>query len=210
MFRAVTKALALFDFDGTITTIDTFTPFVRQCAGRLQKLLGGMLLAPWVLAYKLGLAGGSPLRVAISYLCFRGRRAEDVRRLGERYGATLHAFVRPDMLDRIRSHRANGDTVVVVSASLAVYLGDFCRTVGAELIATELEVRGGVLTGRYRHGDCTGEEKARRVRERYDLARYDVVYAYGDTAEDEALLRLGGRRFFRGRELTGSSPHAGS
>ena len=202
----MTQALALFDFDGTITTVDTFTPFVRQCAGRWRKLFGALALSPLIAAYKLGLVGGSPLRVAIAYICFRGRRVEDVRRLGARYAATLDAVVRGEMLEQIRAHRASGATVVVVSASLDVYLRDFCERMGADLIATELEVRDGVLTGRYRNGDCTGEEKARRVRERYDLARYGLVYAYGDTAEDEALLRLAARRFFRGRELTAPMP----
>jgi HAD superfamily hydrolase (TIGR01490 family) len=206
----VTQTLALFDFDGTITTVDTFTPFVRQCAGRWRKLFGALALSPLIAAYKLRLIGGSPLRRAIAYLCFRGRNAEEVHRLGRQYGATLHSRARAEMLERIRVHRASGDTVVVVSASLAVYLEDFCRGVGAEVIATELEARGGVLTGRYLNGDCTGEEKARRVRERYDLARYDLIVAYGDTAEDEALLRLAARRFFRGRELTLPAPSASS
>jgi phosphoserine phosphatase len=90
--------------------------------------------------------------------------------------------------------------VVVVSASLDVYLSEWCKEVGVELICTELEARGGILTGRYRHGDCTGKEKARRVRERYDVRAYEVVYAYGDTKEDEAMLALAQRRFFRWRE----------
>jgi len=33
-----------------------------------------------------------------------------------------------------------------------------------------------ILAGRYRRGDCTGEEKARRISDRYDLQAYEVVY----------------------------------
>jgi HAD superfamily phosphoserine phosphatase-like hydrolase len=131
-----------------------------------------------------------------------------VKRLGERYAATLEAKFRPDVLERVRWHCASGHTVVLVSASLDVYLRPLAARLGVDVIATELEARGGTLTGRYRGGDCSGPEKARRVAERYDLARYALIYAYGDTAEDEALLALGHRRFFRGRELTGRASGA--
>ena len=50
-------------------------------------------------------------------------------------------------------------------------------------------------------GDCTGPEKARRVRAAYDLARYATVHAYGDTREDAELLELATRRYSRWREL---------
>jgi hypothetical protein len=46
----------------------------------------------------------------------------------------------------------------------------------------------------------TGEEKARRAAERFPLERYSVIYAYGDTLEDRAMLAwptgitTGGRR----------------
>ncbi len=95
-------------------------------------------------------------------------------------------------------------TVVVVSASLGAYLRPWCDELALELICSELEQRGEQLTGRYADGDCTAQEKARRVRERYELARYPVIYAYGDTAEDQELLALANERFFRGKALASS------
>jgi phosphoserine phosphatase len=87
---------------------------------------------------------------------------------------------------------------------LRPYLEDWCRGLELDLVCTELEVRGGVLTGRYRGGDCTGPEKARRVRAGHDLERYASIHAYGDTREDAELLELATRRYFRWRELPAS------
>lgn len=106
---------------------------------------------------------------------------------------------------RLRWHQDRGDRVAVVSASLDAYLKPYCEALGVDRICTELETEQGVLTGRYRGGDCTGEEKARRVRSRYDLAGFDTVYAYGDTNEDQQLLRLATHPFFRGKPLTKAS-----
>lgn len=193
--------LALFDFDGTITSADTFTPFVRFAAGRTRTILGTALLAPMILGYELGLVPAPQMRAAAAHVCFRGRREAEVQELGGRYSETMARVIRPEALDKIRWHLANGDVVVVVSASLAVYLRPWCAGLGLDLICTELEARAGTLTGRYADGDCTGGEKARRVLARYDLHQYSTVYAYGDTSEDSELLALANKRYLRWQEL---------
>jgi phosphatidylglycerophosphatase C len=198
--------LALFDFDGTITTQDTFTPFVYFAASRTRIVLGTMCLLPLIVAYKLGLLPGTRMRAAVVRFGFRGRALAEVLELGARYAqVTVPRVVRPDALERIRWHQAQGDTVVIVSASLDAYLRAWCDELGLDLICTKLEVENGKLTGRYVDGDCTGPEKAKRVRERYDMARYAIVYAYGDTSEDRQLLELANKRYFRGQEQADSS-----
>ncbi|RNF83098.1 HAD-IB family hydrolase [Montanilutibacter psychrotolerans] len=194
--------LALFDFDGTITFADTYTPFLNYAVTPRRLLLGKLLLGPMYLAYKLGLLPATTMRQAGSGFGFRGRRADDVRRLGARYAHdVLSTQLRPEALERIQWHRTQGDTIVVVSASLDMYLDEWCAQHDLALICTRMEARDGVLTGRYHLGDCTGEEKARRVRELYRLDSYPVVYAYGDTHEDRQLLDLAHRRYFRWQEV---------
>lgn len=91
---------------------------------------------------------------------------------------------------------------MIVSASLEIYLSDWCKKLEVELISTQLEVENGTLTGRYCRGDCSGNEKRRRILERYKIDEYAVVYAYGDTHEDKEMLSMASRRYFRWKELT--------
>jgi phosphatidylglycerophosphatase C len=198
------RNLALFDFDGTITHSDTFTPFIHFSASRLRKVLGITLLLPLILLYELGLLPATKMRAAAAFMAFIGRTAAEVNELGSRYAEGFAHVLRREALDKIRWHQARGDEVVVVSASLHPYLRAFCDEQGVALICTRLQQSGDKLTGRYESGDCTGSEKARRVRAAYDLRRYPVIYAYGDTPEDDELLALATRRFFRWRELTSS------
>ena len=102
---------------------------------------------------------------------------------------------------RIAWHRQQGDTVVVVSGGFDLYLKHWCAQHGLDLMCSSLEARDGVMTGRYAGAQCVGPDKARRVRERFDLSAYDIVYAYGDTPEDRELLALAHRRWYRGREV---------
>lgn len=196
--------LALFDFDGTITFGDTFSPFIRFAVDRRQLVTGMLALSPIILGYKLGLVTAARMRRGMVEAAFRGKREEDVRALGLRYSRqVISGVVRPHALERIEWHKAQGDVVVVVSASLDVYLSDWCQKLGIELICSQLEAAAGVMTGRYIGADCAGEEKAKRVREAYDTRAYPIVYAYGDTDEDQALLRLAHKRYFRWREVAG-------
>jgi phosphatidylglycerophosphatase C len=197
--------LALFDFDGTITSTDSFTPFLRFAASRPRLAFGTALLGPMIAAYRAGLIHAPRMRGAAAWVAFRGRHEQEVMQFGARYAETLAHQVRPRAREQLQWHQRNGDRAVVVSASLSVYLRPFCDALGVELICTELEAERGVLTGRYAGGDCTGNEKARRVLARHDLSRYADVYAYGDTEEDQALLALASKRFYRWRELPQSA-----
>jgi HAD superfamily hydrolase (TIGR01490 family) len=195
--------LALFDFDGTITTRETMADFMVHAVPPRRQAWGRLLLAPCVAGYKLGLVSGVAVRTAVVRVGFAGVPSGLVQAHGETFAATaLPALLRPEAMDRIRRHRQQGDTVVVVSGGLDAYLAPWCRTHGLALICSTLEQRDGRLTGRYLGAQCVGEEKARRVCAAYDLAAYGRIYAYGDTHEDLALLDLAHHRFYRGEALT--------
>jgi phosphatidylglycerophosphatase C len=194
--------LALFDFDGTITRADTFTPFLYFAVPRWRIVAGSVVLSPLIAGYKLGLVPSPTIRACLVAAGFRGRPKADVQRLGEQYGADcLQGVLRDEAMAQIRWHKQRGDIVVVVSASLDVYLSGWCKKLGLDLICSELEARDGVLTGRYLGGDCTGKEKARRVTQRYAVESYAQVFAYGDTNEDQHLLQLAHKKYYRWREV---------
>jgi HAD superfamily hydrolase (TIGR01490 family) len=194
--------LALFDFDGTITVRDTFIPFFRFAVGPARTALGGLLVSPVLIAHQLGLISTAGARPCISRAAFQGASADSIRTLGRRYAdEVLPAVLRARALERLQWHRSRGDTIVVVSAGLDVYLAAWCAAQRVELISSELEERHGRLTGRYTRGDCSGALKATLIRERFDLARFDTVYAYGDTPEDHEMLALADRKFYRWKEI---------
>ncbi|MGN6228233.1 HAD family hydrolase [Dyella sp.] len=190
--------LALFDFDGTITTGDTYTPFLGYISpAAFRRRAWRRLLWPW-LGYKLGLVSGTAVRRQVTAHVLRGREVSAIRALGLRYARErLPHVLRPEAMARLAWHRERGDRIVVVSASLDAYLAPWCRAHGLELICSELESREGVLTGRYRGGDCAGAAKAARVREHLRLEDYACVHAYGDTVEDRELLALAHRPVYR-------------
>lgn len=194
--------LALFDFDGTITHCDTFTPFIKKAVTPRRLRLGGLLLLPSLLGYRLGLLSGTFVRKQVVYIGLKGMSNHQLQTLGETHAKTfLPQVIRKEAIDRIQWHLQAGDRVVVVSASLDLYLKPWCETMGVELICSQLEVKANVLTGRYDKKDCSGEEKVRRVTSLVQLTEYKTIYAYGDTKEDTALLGIADEKYFQWQKI---------
>lgn len=193
-------ALALFDFDGTLTTSESFPAFLRLVVPKRRLRWGGLLVSPLVLAYRLRLLSGTVVRAAILRVATRGLDTDAVTSAGRRYARdVLPATLRPDMLARLRWHRDRGDVVVVVSGTFDLCLRDWCEAEGVALLASSLEQANGCLTGRYAGAQCVGEEKPRRVRAVHDVAAFARVHAYGDTVEDLPMLALADEAVYRGK-----------
>jgi HAD superfamily hydrolase (TIGR01490 family) len=195
--------LALFDFDGTITSNNTWTPFLHFAVRPSRLVVGRLLLLPVIIGHRIGVLPAGRARQFANWVAFRGERTSVLQQRGSEYAReVLPGTARQWALDRIDWHKAQGDDVVVVSASLNVYLRPWCEARNLLYVCTTLEERAGRLTGRCVHGDCSGPEKARRIREHFDLSRYTVVYAYGDTPDDRAMLELAHRKYYRGQEVS--------
>lgn len=195
--------LALFDFDGTITTREMLPDFFRRAIPRRRLLIGQVLLAPLIVGYKLGWVSGTTARAAIVRFGFTGLPFADYDAAGAAFAAdVLPGVLRPEVMQRIAWHRAQGDHVVVVTGALDIYMARWCRSHDLDLVCSVLEQRDGRLTGRYQGAQCVRAEKARQVSERYPGKNYGEVYAYGDTVEDRELLALATRKFYRGLEIT--------
>lgn len=198
--------LALFDFDGTLTTRETFRDFVAFAAPPARVALGRIALAPMFVGYKVGMVTGHRIRATAIRFAFRGMTEAALSAAGERFAAqVLHALLRSEAMARVSWHQARGDRVIVVSGALEVFLAPWCRRHRLELLGSRLESRDGRLAGRYLGAQCVQEEKARRVREHVVLADSERIHAYGDTREDHALLRLAHEPWYRGRRWRAES-----
>ena len=195
-------ALALFDFDGTITFKDSFGDFIAYAVGRRKFITGAILLTPMLFAYALGLIRNWRAKELVSAHFFGGWDARRLEDLASRYSRErLPRIVREIALERIGWHKLKQDKVVVVSASIDLWLADWCANCGVDLIATELEMKDGRVTGRFLTRNCSGKEKVRRIEERYDVKSFDYIYAYGDTHGDKAMLEMANEKYYKWKRI---------
>jgi len=190
--------LALFDFDGTITTKDTLIEFIRFSVGEYRFIKGMIVLTPMLIAFKLKFIPNNIAKEKMLSYFFSGMQYERFISLATEY--SLHhipKIVRPKALERILWHQEEGDDIVIVSASMKCWLKPWCDQYGLSLISTELEVKQGHLTGKFLTKNCHGEEKVNRLKEQYNLASYQQIFAYGDSSGDKELLALTDKSFYQ-------------
>lgn len=190
------SGLAAFDFDGTLIQTDSFVGFLRLVAGR--SAVTAAFARSWRTAARAGRdpAWRDAVKAVLIGRLLAGRDAELIARLGASYAETVAARVTPAMRERLARHRDAGHRIVVVSASLEVYLSPAGALLGADaVLATRLEVGAdGRLTGRMEGANCRGLEKARRLSawmlDQELNPELLPVWAYGDSAGDREMLAL--------------------
>jgi len=193
------SGVAAFDFDGTLTRTDSMLGFLRRVAGDTA-LAAALARVPLRLAASRRDPAGRDIilrdvvKATLLAELLGGRPLHDVARAAGAYGAALAETVTPDMRAVLEHHRRQGHRLVVVSASLELYLEPATARLGLDaVLGTRLVVDGsGILTGRLDGANCRGPEKARRLAEWMAAQGMEAdavpVWAYGNSAGDVDLL----------------------
>ena len=204
------RLIAAFDFDGTLTTADTLTAFIRFTHGRRRLLLGILCHAHWLLMMKLGLYPPGKAKERLFAHFYRGTKHEQFAQWGRDFADVAETMVNGQTAGLLRQHLAEGHTVCVVTASIDEWVRPLCARLGVTtVLATGIEVTAdGMVTGRFLTPNCCGRQKVERLLELFPRRQSYRLYAYGDSSGDDELLamadegfRLGRRRIFGIRPL---------
>ena len=190
--------LVLFDFDGTITRDDSLLEFIAYVVGFKKFFRGIFWLSPVLIGYKLKICSNNYARRRLMTYFYAGLSAHKFAQICKKYSNThIEDIVKFSAMAKIAEYKANGDKVVIVTASLEDWLAPWCRAQGIELLGTRIKKKGGVITGEIDGANCYGAEKVRRVREAYDTDTFDRVIAYGDSRGDKEMLEFADEAHYR-------------
>jgi phosphatidylglycerophosphatase C len=194
------RPVAAFDFDGTITTLDTLRDFVAFTVGPDRYRAGALRAAPWLLGALARLCGRGTAKAHFLAATLGGMPRTGLEAAARRYlEERLPALVRPEMVARIQEHRRLGHRLVLVSASPTLYLQPWSALAGFDaVLATELEFRDGAFSGRLAGPNCWGPEKVRRLGQWLGGAPR-LQFAYGDSRGDREMLALAEHPWLRGQ-----------
>jgi len=190
--------LAIFDFDGTITTKDSFLEFIKYYKGRYKFYIGFILLSPMLILFKLGIIPNWRAKEITLSFFFKGEAMDHFKEKGAEFCQThVPHFVRPQALETIKQYQKEGAKVVVVSASARSWIEAWCKAMDIGCISTELEVEKGLITGKIKGKNCYGPEKVNRIKTSFNLEEYGDLHVYGDSAGDREMLQLGTKVFYK-------------
>lgn len=189
------RPLAAFDFDGTLTSHDSFRAFIAWRAGAAGYAVGLFQLIPAAIAWTRDRDRGR-LKAAMVRQFLAGaprtRLEADAQRFASERGRTL---LRPDAVRAWRRWQSAGAQLIIVSATPDFIIAPIAQSLGADLvIGTRIAFdAAGQATGGLDGPNCRGPEKVRRLREAFgDDVR--LAAAYGDSDGDADMLAIAHER----------------
>lgn len=191
--------IAVFDFDGTLTSKDTFLEFIKFTRGKRNFLKGFILYSPVIIAYKLKLIPNWKAKEMVFAYFFKGTPLQQFDQWGHTFATEIEKIIRPKAYDKVIEHQYNNDVIVIVSASIENWIRPWANKMGIRnLLATSLEIdKDGRLTGKFLTKNCFGQEKVNRILEAYPDRDNYFLEAYGDSSGDRELLAFANKGWYR-------------
>lgn len=191
------QTLVFFDLDGTVSRRDTLWLWVRaflwRHPWRWPRLLA---LLPCLYRFATGSADHGELKGRLLQLAVGGYTRNELEQHTARWiAAFLPDGCHADALSAIRAHKSQQDQLILMSASVDVYVTALAVALGFdECICSPTAWRDdGRYDGRLTGPNCRDEEKARRFRARLAQNSSAKTWAYGNSAPDLPHLRIADR-----------------
>lgn len=197
------KEIHVFDFDGTLTSSDSFVALIRFAHGDAATVRGLLACSAWLVLMKLRLYDNGKAKQRVFAHFFAGMAERDFSALGQRFADANARIMRTKALGCMRNQLRQGHRVIVVSASMSQWVKPFLtpmmQTEGADItvIGTEPEVSGGLLTGRFATPNCYGQQKVERLKALVPSREGVKIIAYGDSLGDKQLMEYADEKHFR-------------
>lgn len=183
--------LALFDFDGTLTTKDSLAEFIKYAVGTKRYIYGMITFSPVFVLYKLKIIRNDIAKEKLFSHFFKDIDENRFKEIAKEFSINkLDLIIREDRLNILKEHQNNGDKVIIVSASMKCWLQPWCDKNNIELLSTQLKFVDNKFTGKFFTRNCYGDEKANRINNHLNIADFDTIYAYGDSSGDNQMLNL--------------------
>jgi phosphatidylglycerophosphatase C len=188
-----------FDFDGTITTKDTFALFLRYWAGTPRWLFNLFKLLPVFLAYTLKLIDRNKVKEHVVRTFFKNADEEKLNVSAKQFATEIiPKLIRPEALKTLKKKNVAPNKLYIVSASINHYLDVWAETQGIQhVIATNLQVENGRLTGELSGVNCWGAGKMTKIAAEMAQTPFKLVEAYGDTRGDREMLHAAQESYYK-------------
>lgn len=189
--------VVIFDLDGTITRYDTYVRFlvysIYQQPLKTLRLPG---LAIDVVRHKLGKQTNTWLKKRFLAAILAGQKRSEIDTWAAKFASYVaESGVHHDALTSIKSHQELGHELILLSASLDIYVEPLGEILGfKQIICTRTSWEGDVLGHELDGGNCYGDAKIQRLRQSLDkTADARILVAYGDHETDIPLLKIAER-----------------
>lgn len=183
-------SLVFFDFDQTLTCIDTTLPFASFLACTLKKKKNYYLLLGIYLLAKFKLISNHVLKQWFAKLLLYNQPVGRINFLATKFFKSYLALVEnQEVVDLLRWYAANGNEVCIVSANFNFFLNPLKdKWPVTDILATCADINDDIFTGKLLGKACHGHEKVMSAVSFFGEKKVKDAIAYGDSNADLCFL----------------------
>ena len=194
--------IAFFDFDGTLIKKDSFILFIKSISSKIKYFSGWLVIVYYYLFSKLGFVSNQEFKERVISYFMKGREVSELNTYSINFAENIIPTKLTDQaIKQLRYHENAGDKIVIVSASLDLWLQYWCKTRDFDLVCSIAEVKDDRITGKLVGRNCIGVEKVSRIKKAYKLEEYSKIYVYGDSKNDLPMLSLGTDAYYNWEKI---------
>ncbi|MGL5742372.1 MAG: HAD family hydrolase [Legionella sp.] len=184
------EIVAIFDFDGTLSSGSSGLRFFRYLLGK--KTYSHIMKRNffWNLLY-LSTWGNRYALNKITRSIFRDKSHEEILHYAEKYSKKIMPkFHYEQIMQRLDWHQKQGHRIILITGALDIYITPWAKQVEIkEVFATRLEVSSeGLLTGNIENGIYLGKNKLSALQKLLGEHENYITYVYADSYSDRFLL----------------------
>jgi len=195
--------IAFIDFDGTLTRKDTFIQFMKRMIPWWKYLLGMGIIGLWYPVYVCRIISSQQLKEKALHFFLAGKNAGTVREKSKWFAMEVLPGLLTEQANMLlASYRKKKIRIVIVTASLDLWLEPWCRAMDYDLICSRAEIINGKITGRLEGKNCRGTEKVNRIKKQYNLADHTRIFVHGDSKQDKEMLKLGTDSYYKWKKIS--------
>jgi len=197
--KAEPAEIVVFDFDGTITTDDTFRLFLRYYAGTAKWVVNILLLLPIFIGYGLKIVDRNQAKIHVTRRFFKNAPTAKLNARATDFAKEIiPGLIRPQAQACLDSKKTDSESLYICSASIAPYLRAWGESQNIHnILATELETDGDRYTGEIKGWNIWGEGKIRRILAEFAPHPVHIMEAYGDSRGDREMLHAAKASYYR-------------
>lgn len=196
----------VFDFDGTLTTRDSFISIIRYSKGNMKCFLGLLRFSPLLVLMKLHLYPNYKAKQKVFSHFFKGWNIDDFNDMCIDFAFEYKHILRIKGIMELYKAMTSGSKVLIVSASIDNWVIPFFYDDGVydynedgpvQVLGTKIEVKDDLITGRFLTPNCYGKEKVNRIKGVLpDRSSYELI-AYGDSRGDREMLKYADKGYYK-------------
>ena len=203
------EILAVFDFDGTITHKDTLLEFIKFSKGKIWFYFGFLIFSPLLIAMKLKMCPNWKVKQRLFSWFFKGVSIKQFNQWGKTFRAEIDKNLRHEIMTAIKSHKEDGDKIIIISASIENWITPWAEKAGIDtVLATKIAIdQNGLLTGKFSTKNCYGQEKVNRLLAEFPNREDYKLIVYGNSRGDQELIQLADSGCYVREEGTKTTKH---